>query len=50
MKVRTGTLRYVAEHDIERFLNMGWMVTADLGPVHGAWSVIMWRCDCRSAP
>lgn len=48
--IRTGTFRFVAAAEIERFLQLGWMVERDLGDVHGAWSVLMWRCDCRCAP
>ncbi len=50
MKIRTGNMQFVPEHEIERFLLIGWMVIADLGEVHGAWSVMMWRCDCRGTP
>ena len=44
--VRTGTYRYVRWDRIDEFHRLGWMVVADLGPTHGHWSVLMWRCDC----
>ncbi len=43
---RTGLFRYVRHDQIEAFHRLGWMVSADLGPTHGAWSVLMWRCEC----
>lgn len=40
--------RYVLHDCVENFLNLGWMVVADLGEVHGQYSVLMWRpCECR---
>jgi len=34
----------------EDYLRMGWLFVADLGPTHGAWSVLaVWLCECRSA-
>ena len=44
--IRTGTFRYAKFADIERHHRNGWMMVADLGPTHGMWSVLMWRCDC----
>ena len=45
--IRTGTFRYVRHGDVAAFMRGGWMVVDDLGPVHGEWSVLMWRCDCE---
>jgi hypothetical protein len=42
---RTGTFRYVLHRKVEEYLKLGWMFVADLGPHHGAYSVLMWRCD-----
>lgn len=44
--IHTGLLRYVRYPDIDSYHRLGWMVVADLGPTHGQWSVLMWRCDC----
>lgn len=46
--IRTGTFQFVPAADIHRFLQLGWMVLRDLGRVHGTYSVLMWRCDCRA--
>ena len=46
--IRTGLFRVVRHDDVARRLAMGWMVTADLGPVHGHWSVLMWHCGCKA--
>lgn len=46
MNVRTGLFRYVRHDHVPAMERDGWMVVADLGPVHGAWSVLMWRCEC----
>lgn len=43
---RTGLFRYVRHQDIADHERAGWMVVADLGPVHGFYSVLMWRCEC----
>lgn len=45
--IRTGTFRYARFQDLEKFLQAGWMVVADLGPTHGQWSCLIWRCDCK---
>jgi hypothetical protein len=43
----TRTFRYVRHERILDYLNLGWMVVADLGPTHGEWSVFMeFRCVC----
>jgi hypothetical protein len=42
-----GTMAYVPEASIRDRLLAGWMVLRDLGPTHGCYSVLMWRCDCR---
>lgn len=47
--IRTGTFRYVRWNNVEAYLKAGWMAVADLGPVHGRWSVLMWRCECGEA-
>ena len=44
--IRTGNFRYVSHFAIDAMHKRGWMVVADLGPTHGNWSVLMWRCDC----
>lgn len=46
---RTGTFQIVRWEAIEDFHKRGWTVVADLGPTHGFWSVLMWRCDCGVA-
>jgi len=45
--MRTGWFRMVRHEVVPDHLAMGWMVVRDLGPTHGHWSVLMWRCDCR---
>lgn len=47
--IRFGLFRYVPHHLIDAYHKRGWMVVADLGPVHGSYSVLMWRCDCVEA-
>ena len=47
---RTGLFHYVRHADIDAFHARGWMVVGDLGPAHGRWSVLMWRCDCKETP
>lgn len=45
----TRLLRYVVHARIADYLALGWMVVADLGPMHGAYSVLMaWPCDCAA--
>jgi hypothetical protein len=44
--IRTGTFAYVTYKQVELFHLMGWMVVSDLGPTHGQYAVLMWRCDC----
>lgn len=44
--IRTGLFRYVRHADIEARHRDGWMVVDDLGQTHGAWSVLMWHCEC----
>lgn len=46
MSVRTGLFHYVPYRRLQDFLACGWMVVADLGPIHGQYSVLCWRCDC----
>jgi hypothetical protein len=43
---RIGLFRYVRHADVPAFLARGWMVVADLGPTHGAWSCLCWHCEC----
>lgn len=43
---RTGNFRYVRHDKVDAMHRIGWMVVAHLGPTHGQWSVLMWRCDC----
>lgn len=43
---RVGTFKYVRFAELENYHRAGWMVVADLGPTHGQWSCLMWRCDC----
>ena len=33
--------RYVRHAEVPAYERQGWMAVADLGPVHGAWSVLM---------
>lgn len=48
--MREGLFRFVRHEDVDAYHRRGWMIDcADLGPVHGAWSVLMWRCDCPEA-
>ena len=49
MTVRTGFFRYARWSDLDQYLSAGWMVIGDLGPGHGAWSALLWRCDCVGA-
>lgn len=44
--IRTGNYRYVPWTQLETALLCGWLPVADLGAVHGYWSVLCWRCDC----
>lgn len=44
--IRTGLFRYVRHSDAYAYMVRGWMVTADLGPTHGQWSVLMWHYEC----
>jgi hypothetical protein len=44
----TRTFRYCKWSDLDDALRLGWIVSADLGPVHGKWSVLVeYLCDCR---
>lgn len=44
--IRTGLFRFVRHQEVEAHHRRGWMVAGDLGPTHGAWSVLMWHCEC----
>ena len=42
------TFRYVIHQSIPAYLKLGWMVVADLGPIHGEWSMLLeWKCQCK---
>lgn len=43
---RTGQFRYVMHDKVFEMMAAGWMLAGDLGPTHGTWSVLMWRCNC----
>ena len=48
--LRDGEYCYARIAHIEDYQLMGWVVVADLGPTHGAWSVLaVWLCECRPA-
>lgn len=47
--IRTGLFRYVPHQEVDAYHRRGWMIVGDLGRVHGAWSVLMWRCECADA-
>jgi len=48
--VKDGIFRQVIWERLADYLNLGWMVVADLGPTHGEWSVLMeFRCVCRDS-
>ena len=44
--IRVGLFRFVRHAAIESLHRRGWMIVDDLGPTHGAWSVLMWHCEC----
>lgn len=44
--IRTGLFRFVPHPEVEAYHRRGWMIAGDLGATHGAWSVLMWHCDC----
>jgi hypothetical protein len=47
----TRIFRYVPHSDVERRLRQGWFISADLGPSHGCYSVLMERvCECGRMP
>lgn len=46
----TRTFRYIPHDLIPDYLLLGWMIVADLGPIHGCYSVLgEWRCACPEA-
>jgi hypothetical protein len=48
--LRDGEYCYARIARIEDYQLMGWVVVAELGPTHGAWSVLaVWLCECRPA-
>jgi hypothetical protein len=44
--IRTGAFRYIRFQDLPAFQKKGWMMVADLGFHHGAWSCLCWHCEC----
>ena len=45
--IRVGLFRYVRHADIPAFQARGWLVIDMMADCHhGAWSALMWRCDC----
>jgi hypothetical protein len=47
--IRAGLFRYIRRADLSDALRAGWLVVADLGPVHGEYSVLCeWLCDCAA--
>lgn len=47
MRARPGLYRYARLTAADDFLKLGWCIAAELGPVHGYWSVLMfWPCSC----
>jgi len=39
---------YATFSRLKDFLDLGWCVAADLGPVHGRYScLVAWLCRCR---
>lgn len=48
-RAHTGIYRYVTHDRLLVFLAHCWRPAADLGPIHGEWSTLMWWCcgDCR---
>ena len=44
--IRTGLFCFVRHPDVYGYMSRGWMIVRDLGPTHGAWSVLMWHCEC----
>jgi hypothetical protein len=45
--IRTGQFKYVVHSRIEEYHRAGWMIVSDLANCnHGAYAVLMWRCDC----
>ena len=47
---RNADYCYARFERLQDYLALGWMPVAELGPVHGFWSVLaVWLCECRSA-
>jgi len=47
----TRIFRYVVWSQVDAFLKAGWFISADLGPSHGCYSVLMeWVCICGREP
>lgn len=46
--MRPRLFRYCRHEHVEAALRLGWIVSADLGPTHGRWSVLCeYLCNCR---
>jgi hypothetical protein len=44
------TFRYVLHERVADYERLGWLVVAELGPVHGEWSVLAeYICSCGRA-
>jgi hypothetical protein len=46
MMHRTGLFKYVPHTQADEHMKAGWMFVRDLGPTHGTYSALFWRCDC----
>lgn len=43
-----GAYRYVPHGRVRAYEALGWLWAADLGPIHGEWSCLMWwPCQCK---
>lgn len=40
--LRVRHYHYIRRARMEDWLRLGWMIVAELGPVHGEWSVLGW--------
>jgi hypothetical protein len=46
--MKTRFYKYVLHHLVTAYEDLGWLAVADLGPIHGEWSILMeWRCSCK---
>ena len=47
---RNADYCYARKARLRDYVDMGWLVVGELGPVHGFWSVLaVWLCECRPA-